>query len=363
MSERSSRSAKIAGPATERSMRRAGLRVSLAGSGGGHVRQLLDLERVWSDFDPFFVTEDTPLGRSIAEKYPAHFVPHFALGRLRHGAPLGVLAAAARNLFRTALIAARERPDVVITTGAGTVFFFVMWARLFGAKVILMETFARFEAPSLFGRLAAPLAVVKIVQSAKIQRNWPDALVIDPLELIGSATGAKAPIVFVTVGATLPFDRLVSMVADLEHRGQLPERVVIQTGEGGIRPDGIETHESLSFEQIQSELRRADIVICHAGTGSLITALREGCRVVAVPRQATLKEVYDDHQVEIAESFAVRGLIEVANNVEELAAALAKARRKPRVAATTNYAPLIEYLNTRLLRWSREAGVAHAGPW
>jgi len=341
----------------KRSSQRARLRISLAGSGGGHVRQLLDLERVWSNFEPFFVTEDTPLGRSIAERYPAHFVPHFALGRLRHGAPLRVLAAAVRNFFRTAVIAARERPDVVITTGAGTVFFFVMWARLFGAKVVLMETFARFEAPSLFGRLAAPLAVVKIVQSAKIQRSWPDALVIDPLELVASAkTGAKAPIVFVTVGATLPFDRLVSMVADLEHRGQVPERVVIQTGEGGIRPAGIETHECLSFERIQRELHRADIVICHAGTGSLITALREGCRVVAVPRQATLKEVYDDHQVEIAESFAVRGLIEVANNVEELAAALAKARRKPRVAATTNYAPLIEYLNSRLLGWQAGAG-------
>jgi UDP-N-acetylglucosamine transferase subunit ALG13 len=139
--------------------------------------------------------------------------------------------------------------------------------------------------------------------------------------------------------------------------------VVIQTGEGGIRPEGIETHESLSFDQIQSELRRADIVICHAGTGSLITALREGCRVVAVPRQATLKEVYDDHQVEIAQSFAVRGLIEVANNVDELAAALTKARRKPRVAATTNYGPLIEYLNTRLLRWSQEAEFGPRWSW
>jgi|SRR6185312_696026 len=351
MAELSSGNADVVVPRAGRRAQRTRLRVSLAGSGGGHVRQLLDLERVWSNFEVFFVTEDTALGRSIAQKHRAHFVPHFALGRLRHGAPFQVLAAAARNFVRTALIAARERPDVVITTGAGTVFFFVMWARLFGAKVVLMETFARFEAPSLFGRLAAPLAAVKIVQSEKIRRSWPDALVIDPLELIANVTRTKASIVFVTVGATLPFDRLVSMVAELESRGKLPERVVIQTGAGGIRPAGIETHESLSFEQIQDELRRADIVICHAGTGSLITALREGCRVVAVPRQAALKEVYDDHQVEIAESFAVRGLVEVANNPEELAEALAKARRKPRVSATTNYGPLITYLNARLLGW------------
>ena len=164
----SSGDARTIRPSARRSVRRRRLRVALAASGGGHVRQLLDLECVWSGFDPFFVTEDTSLGKSIAQRFPAHFVPHFALGRLRHGAPLGVLAAAARSFFRTAAIAARERPDVVITTGAGTVFFFVMWARLFGAKVVLMETFARFEAPSLFGRLTAPLAAVKIVQSAKI---------------------------------------------------------------------------------------------------------------------------------------------------------------------------------------------------
>ena len=63
---------------SKRQARRAGLRVALAGSGGGHVRQLLDLERVWSNFEAFFVTEDTPLGRSIAERHTAHFVPHFA---------------------------------------------------------------------------------------------------------------------------------------------------------------------------------------------------------------------------------------------------------------------------------------------
>jgi UDP-N-acetylglucosamine transferase subunit ALG13 len=102
---------------------------------------------------------------------------------------------------------------------------------------------------------------------------------------------------------------------------------------------------------MQAQLRRADIVICHAGTGSLITALREGCRVVVVPRQAGRKEVYDDHQAEIAESFAARGLIEVANGPAELIEALARARARPRIFATTDHTRLVDYLNAKLAEW------------
>ena len=64
------------------------LRVCLAASGGGHVRQLLDLEPAWSRHDYFFVSEDTALSRSIADKHPMRYVPHVALGQARLGLSL-----------------------------------------------------------------------------------------------------------------------------------------------------------------------------------------------------------------------------------------------------------------------------------
>jgi UDP-N-acetylglucosamine transferase subunit ALG13 len=327
------------------------LRVCLAASGGGHIRQLLDLERVWSPHDVFFVTDDTPLSRSIAQKHPVHYVPHFALGQIRNGAVLSMLVSAVASLVRTGALLARERPDVVITTGAGTVFFPVLWARLFGAKIVLIETFARFEGPSWFGRMVAPFAHVKVVQSEGLGHVWRDAAVFNPLRVTDGPAPAKQPLMFVTVGATLPFDRLVQMVADLKARGEIPERVIVQTGAGGATPVGMEVYETLSFDQIKAQLRDADIVVCHAGTGSLITALREGCRVIAVPRLHDRREVYDDHQLEIAQSFSERGLIEVANDTDELAAALTRARRRPRITATLDYVSLIDFLNLRILDW------------
>jgi hypothetical protein len=52
------------------------LKICLAASGGGHVRQLLDLSPAWARYDHFFITEDTALGRSIAADHPRRRVAH-----------------------------------------------------------------------------------------------------------------------------------------------------------------------------------------------------------------------------------------------------------------------------------------------
>jgi UDP-N-acetylglucosamine--N-acetylmuramyl-(pentapeptide) pyrophosphoryl-undecaprenol N-acetylglucosamine transferase len=342
----------ISATSMSRGASRAGLRICLAASGGGHVRQLLDLEPAWGEHDAFFITEDTALGRSLAAKRRTYFIAHVALGQARLGSPIRMAAAAVRNLRRSACAIFRERPDVVLTTGAGAAFFTVLLGRLTGAKVILVESFARFDRPSMFARIAAPLAHHKIVQSKALAGVWPDAKVFDPLRVLDTPRKPKQPLLFATVGATLAFDRLVDSVAELKKSGQIPERVVMQTGVGGLRPDGVESHETLPFEEMQDILREADIVVCHGGTGSLITALREGCRVVAMPRLFERGEHYDDHQAEITAAFAQRGLIAVANSPEELADALELVRNRPPMIATTEPTALISYLRTLLAGWT-----------
>lgn len=323
---------------------RGEIRICLAGSGGGHVRQLLDLEAAWGKHDHFFISEDTALSRSIGENHRTHYVAHVALGQARLGAPWRMVSAGLRNFFQTGRIICRERPDILISTGAGAVFFAVVWARLVGARVVIVESFARFHRPSVFAKLAAPFAHHKVVQSKALEGHWPDAAVFDPLRILHTPRPAKKPLLFATVGAILPFDRLVAMVAELKARGEIPEDVIIQTGAGGLRPDGLKTHETLSFDAMQAQLRDADIVVCHGGTGSLITALRQGCRIVAVPRLFSHGEVYDDHQAEITQAFAQRGLIAVANTTEELSAALRTVRARDPISATSDPRELISHL-------------------
>lgn len=331
------------------------LKVCLAGSGGGHLRQLIDLEPAWSRHDYFFVSEDTALSRSVGEKHRTRYVPHFALGQARLGAPLKMLAGALRSVFASAAIMLQERPDVLISTGAGAVFFPLVWARILGAKIVVIESFARFDKPSVFGRMTARLAHNKVVQSKALAAYWPDAVVFDPLKMLEGQRPAKKPLLFATVGAILPFDRLVSMVAELKARGEIPEDVLIQTGQGGLAPEGLKTVETLPFDEMQATLKDADIVVCHGGTGSLITALRQGCRIVAVPRLFELGEVYDDHQAEITEAFTARGMIAMAKTVDDLSAALKTVRGRDPVLATSDPAELIDHLNGLLDGWRVKA--------
>ena len=97
-------------------------------------------------------------------------------------------------------------------------------------------------------------------------------------------------------------------------------------------------------------------MVCHGGTGSLITALREGCRVVAMPRLFELGEHYDDHQAEITTAFAKRGLLAAAKSEEEFASALDQVRTKSPMMATTDPSELRYYLEDLLAGWAVAKG-------
>lgn len=339
-----------------RGARRDGPRLCLAGSGGGHIRQLVDLEPVWRDMDYFFVTESSALGRSLAAKHHVRFVQHYALGQMRTGKTLAMLRGAVVNIVQSARIILSERPDVVVSTGAGTVFWTALFARLTGARFVMIESFARFDRPSKYARLAKRFASQVVVQSAPLKALWPDAHFFDPLRLLDAKPPPKQPLLFATVGATLPFDRMIDGVLALKRDGLVAERVIAQVGESKLKRDpaeGVEIVEALDFDDLQEVLKDADIVVCHGGTGSIITALRAGCRVIAMARDTSLGEGYDNHQEEIISAFAGRGLIEVANGAEDLLPAIERMRARTPILATTDPVGLISHLKALFSLWGR----------
>lgn len=326
-------------------------RICLAASGGGHVRQILDLKPFWQDHDHYLVTEPTALGHSLAEDHPTRFVDHFAFGQARVASKTTLVASGFRNLWSSLRHVVKERPDVVISTGAGSAFFTALFAKVAGARFVLIESFARVRAPSLFGRMSHRFADRIIVQSDGLKSRWPHAEVCDPLKILGQGRPQKEALAFVTVGTVMPFDRLVKAVEGLKAQGLLPERVIAQVGDGGYRPEGWEVHERLPFADVQTILDRADIVFCHGGTGSLVTGCRVGCRVIAMPRSAERGEHYDDHQEEIVTAFSERGLIQVAHVADDMAPALAAARAADPIRATTEPDLLITRLRQLMAEW------------
>lgn len=320
------------------------MKLCLAASGGGHMRQLLDLEPFWMGCDYFFVTEPTAMGHSVARHHGVEFVPHVALGQAKLGHPWVMVRSAMANLRASWQIVRRHRPDLVISTGAGSMFFTCLFARLHGAKFVAIDSFARFDRPSAFARIAGPLAQWRIAQAKQSALRWGNAECIDPLVAIETERPAKDALLFATVGATLPFPRLIAFVADAKRRGLIPQRTVIQTGSGVPAIEGVECVETLDFADMKEMMARADIAVVHGGTGSVITALQAGCRVIAIPRLFARGEHYDDHQLEITTAFAKRGLLAVARTQSEFDAALQQVSAQPPRMMTTDPHKLVARL-------------------
>ena len=105
--------------------------------------------------------------------------------------------------------------------------------------------------------------------------------------------------IFVTVGThEQPFNRLVKKIDDLVADGTIKEKVVIQTGFSTYQPVHCDNHKMMSFEEMQSTLKEARIVITHGGPSSFIEALQFGKVPIVVPRQEKYHEHVNNHQVD-----------------------------------------------------------------
>jgi UDP-N-acetylglucosamine transferase subunit ALG13 len=328
--------------------------ICLSAAGGGHFRQLLDIEPLWSQYAHFFVTENTVLTRALSNKEDIENIPHFALGQMRIGKSLAMVRAACSSCLTSLSIILRRRPDIVITTGSGSQYFILLWARLFGAKIVLLDSFARFHAPSKFARLAGPLAHLKVAQSAQSSRKWHGSRNFDPLEIEPSTPNNKERLLFATVGATLPYPRLENAIVELKRAGKIPEKVILQVGCSTKQHEpveGLQVVADVPFGELQDLLDRADLVVCHAGTGSILTALAKNCAVVAMPRSIKMGDHYDNHQDEIATVFEGRGLIQTAEDATSLVDALDRAREAPRHQARMNHQRLMAFLHAQFSAW------------
>lgn len=123
--------------------------------------------------------------------------------------------------------------------------------------------------------------------------------------------------IFVTVGAQMPFDRLVKTV-DQWARLHGRDDVFAQIGSTDYLPSNMQWTPYLNTEEFKQRYEAAKVIIAHAGTGSIITALQLGKPILIMPRRANLRETRSDHQVATAEQFRRFDSVAVALDEKEL---------------------------------------------
>lgn len=80
-----------------------------------------------------------------------------------------------KNTFQSLLLVLRDRPEVVISTGAGMVIPTCLIAKLLGAKLVFIETAARVHTPSRTGQLLYRYADLFVVQWEPLLEHYPKA--------------------------------------------------------------------------------------------------------------------------------------------------------------------------------------------
>ena len=135
--------------------------------------------------------------------------------------------------------------------------------------------------------------------------------------------------IFLTIGTHEPFDRLVRAMDDwIERTPQQPHEIVAQVvspASGAYRPRHFETIPHLTPAEYDARIARADLIVSHAGMGSILTAFTHGKPLVIMPRRGHLRETRNDHQNTTVKNLGARPGLFVAQDEAEFPAVMDQA--------------------------------------
>jgi len=147
-------------------------RVGLVCSGGGHLAQMMALRRWWSILERFWVVPDQPDTRALLADERVHWAHHPTTRSV---------GMAVRNARLARRVLTAERPDVLVSTGAGVAPPFLWVGRLLGIPSVFVEVYDRIDSASLSGRLVRPVVDAVVLQWEEQLAHYPEGVVVGPL--------------------------------------------------------------------------------------------------------------------------------------------------------------------------------------
>jgi beta-1,4-N-acetylglucosaminyltransferase len=143
------------------------MKICFVGSSGGHLTHLMQLKKWWTKHERFWVTfnkEDAQSALKGEETYWCYFPTNRNVINL------------IKNTFLAIKILRKERPDIIISSGAAVAVPFFYIGKLFGAKLVFIEVYDRIEIPTLTGKLVYPITDSFIVQWEQQKKMYKKAV-------------------------------------------------------------------------------------------------------------------------------------------------------------------------------------------
>ena len=142
-------------------------------STGGHLSEMMQLKKMFDKYDYHIVTEKTKSNMKLKDKYKGR-VNYLVYGTKDHmlSYPFKLLY----NMIKSIFLYFRIHPDYIITTGVHTAGPMCYIGKLFGSKIIYIETFANIRTKTVTGKLVSPIADLFIVQWEETQKLYKDSI-------------------------------------------------------------------------------------------------------------------------------------------------------------------------------------------
>ncbi len=109
--------------------------------------------------------------------------------------------------------------------------------------------------------------------------------------------------IFVTVGAQMPFERLIRAI-DTWVKTKNNIEIFAQIGNSSYKPENIEWVNHLEPNEYREYIKKSELVVAHAGMGTILSVLELGKPLMIMPRRGNLSETRNDHQLATAKSFS-----------------------------------------------------------
>lgn len=139
-------------------------KICLVTSSGGHLTQLVNLRKWWEQYTHFWVTFNKVDANSILYREKIYYAYHPTNRNI-----LNLI----RNTYLALKIIRREKPDIIISTGAGVAIPFYYIGKLSGAKLIFLEVFDRIDSPTITGKVVYPIVDKFLVQWEEQRQFYP----------------------------------------------------------------------------------------------------------------------------------------------------------------------------------------------
>ena len=122
------------------------------------------------------------------------------------------------------------------------------------------------------------------------------------------------------------FERLLKKMDELIEKKFIDEKVIVQSGYTNYESKNMRIFDLIPQEELEKYQEQADLIITHGGVGSIVSSIKKGKKVIAVPRLHRYHEHVNDHQKQIVEAFDKKGYIIGIQRIDELKKAIIRAQ-------------------------------------